>query len=81
MPHYSENRCGRCGLLTSPELLTIKKVVFAPRTRPQKTVKSRTVVWLCERCLEDDADWNRKAYDSPGHTSPGLERAKVIQNE
>lgn len=77
MPHYSNDNCSRCGNITSPELLTIKRVQFMARDKPTKVIKSRTTEWLCEPCLALDPDWNREAYTAPGHTSPGLERVRA----
>lgn len=78
MPHYSDNKCTNCGNHCSKELLTIRKVIFTARTQPSKVLKSRTTDWLCEECRDEDPDWNRKAFDAPGHTSPALERARKI---
>lgn len=77
MPHYSEDRCSVCGNLTSPELLTVKRVNFSPRTKSNKVIRSRTMSWLCEGCLERDEDWSRPAFKgAPGMTSPALERVR-----
>lgn len=76
MSGYSSERCTECGNLTSPELLTIKRVAFFARTQSSKTIKSRTTGWLCEKCRDKDPDWNREAYTAPGHTSEPLERVR-----
>lgn len=77
MPHYSEDKCTNCGQMTSPELLTVKRVQFLPRTAATRVIRSRSTDWLCETCLEKDPDWNRPAYrGSPGMTSPALERVR-----
>lgn len=77
MPAYSEDRCSCCGAITSPELLTVKRVQFMPRTRTTKVIRSRSVAWLCGGCLAKDPDWNREAYKgSPGMTSPALNRVR-----
>lgn len=76
MPHYSEDRCSECGAICSAELLTIKRANFSPRTASAKIKRSRVMAWLCEDCLDVDPDWNRRAYASPGMTSPALERTR-----
>ena len=77
MPHYSSDRCTKCGSLTSPELLTIKRANFSPRTKPVKVARSRTVAWLCPSCLESDHEYNLPAYKgAPGMTSEALERVR-----
>lgn len=81
MPHYSEDRCSECGNFCSKELLTVKRATFHPRTQPSKVTRSRTVSWLCETCREKDPDWNREAFNGPGHTSPARERARKIDGD
>lgn len=81
MPHYTTDRCSVCGLLASKELLTIKRVNFMKRLTPSKTLKSRTVAWLCEKCLSNDPEWNTKRYSGPGHTSEALERVRDTKND
>lgn len=76
MAHYQEYRCSGCGNITSPELLTGKKVVFYVLKTPKKTVKSVTIAWLCEACVAIDPDFVRPAYSGPGNTSPALERVR-----
>lgn len=77
MPHYTTDRCTSCGDLTSPELLTIKRVSFAARVSPSKLTRSRTVAWLCRKCLNKDEHWNLPAYKgTPGLTSEALERVR-----
>lgn len=80
MPSYASEACTNCGQITSPELLTIKRVQFAARSQPAKIVKSRTVLWLCEKCLALDPEWNLPAYKgAPGMTSQALERVRKDQ--
>lgn len=81
MPHYSENRCGVCGQLTDRLRLFVKRVTFAELSRPNKVIRSRTKMWICNTCLVKDADWNQEAFAGPGHTSPGLENARQIRGE
>jgi hypothetical protein len=77
VPHYTTDRCTRCGSICSPELLTIMRVSFSPRTKPSKIVKSRTVAWLCEDCLGNEPTANLPAYKgAPGMTSEALERVR-----
>jgi NMD protein affecting ribosome stability and mRNA decay len=77
MPHYTENLCTRCGSITSPELLTIVRVCFYPRTKTTKVIKSRTIAWLCEGCLDSNEYWNLPSHKgAPGMTSQPLERVR-----
>ncbi len=76
MPHYTEDKCTRCGNKTSPELLMVKRVQFLARLNMRKVLKTRVTDWLCESCLEKDEDFNREAYATPGHTSSALERVR-----
>lgn len=81
MPRYHTDKCTGCGNITSPELLTIKRAVFYARTSVNKAIRNRTVGWFCETCRDADPDWNREAFNAPGHTSQGLENAKVIRGQ
>lgn len=77
MPAYADNKCTKCGNITSPELLTVKQVNFSPRTQRKKISKSRVVAWLCEGCLANDPDFNLEPYKAPGMTSAPLERVRT----
>ena len=77
MPHYTTNRCTVCMNLTSPELLTVKRTSFSPRSEPSKVIRSRTTAWLCQSCIKKDPEWNLPAYKgAPGMTSEALERVR-----
>lgn len=81
MPHYSEYRCGTCGQITLRELLTVKKVVFTELGSGAKIVKSRTVGWLCNECIEKDPDFQiEKFQTAPDHKSAALERVRAAEN-
>ncbi len=77
MPKYTEDRCGRCSNITSPERLFTKTVRFKNKST-KKVHRERTVIWLCDTCMEADEQYNAPAYSGPGHTSPALERARSI---
>lgn len=81
MPNYSENKCSQCKKYVSPELLVIKRAVFASRLNPRKIIKTRTQAWKCPDCLKVDPDWMRDQYDSPAHTSPALERVREARRD
>lgn len=81
MPGYAEDRCTQCKLLTSPILLTIKRVVFSAADQPKKHIKQRTTEKLCEKCLAKDEDWNREAYSGPNNKSAPLERVREARGE
>jgi hypothetical protein len=78
MPKYTEDRCGGCNLITSPERL-FKKVVAFVNKATKKSVRQRTVMWLCDDCMKADDDFKMPARSGPGHTSPALERARRIE--
>lgn len=81
MPHYSEYKCTECKQVTLKKLLYAKKVVFSPIGAGTKIIKSRTVAWLCNECIELDPDYQREAFNkSPGLKSPALERVRAIEN-
>ena len=82
MPHYTEYRCtgADCGKVTLRELLTAKKVNFSPIGPGAKIIRSRTVAWLCDECLEKDVDYNAQAFKAaPGLKSPALERVRAAE--
>ena len=46
-------------------MLTVRKVVFLEMGMGGRTVKSRVAGWLCPKCIADDKDWNRDAFEAP----------------
>lgn len=60
-------RCSVCLKdFTKTELFT-KTVLFATLGTPSTRVKTRTVKWLCQPCMEVDEDFIRRKFaDSPG---------------
>lgn len=85
MPHYSEYKCrgpGSCGRHTERELLTVKKVVFTVMGAGGKVLKSRTVAWLCDECVEKDPEYTSEPYaNAPGLKSPALERVRAAEEK
>lgn len=80
MPHYTEYRCGACGQVTLRDLLVAKKVVFTGLGAGAKILKSRTVGWLCNECIELDEDYKLEKYSTaPGHKSASLERVRAAE--
>jgi len=79
MPHYTDYRCTVCSRVTFKELLVVKKAVFQPLGAGAKIIRSRTVAWLCDECVELDEDYQREAFGSQGHKSPSLERVRALQ--
>lgn len=82
MPRHSDTEhCSKCDKYCSRELLTVKHIMFADlpdrgKTSRGKIQKMRTVAYLCEKCRDEDPDWNIEAYTGPGHTSQALERVR-----
>lgn len=78
MPHYTEYRCGVCKQVTLRQLLVVKKVVFTEIGPGAKIIKSRTVGWICNECVENDTDFQLEKYSkAPGHKSAPLERVRA----
>lgn len=77
MPHFSDYKCTRCEQETLRELLTAQKVQFTPIGPGARVVRSRTVNWLCDECLQTDPYWNMpKFIGAPGMKSEPLERVR-----
>lgn len=66
-------RCTRCKTETPPEDLRIKRATFA--TMKGKTIRTRTVSWLCPACLAVDVQYNLPARA----TSPGMADTKLAR--
>jgi hypothetical protein len=82
MPHYSDYKCSVCKRPTERILLVAKKAVFSPLGPGAKTIKSRTLAWLCDECLPKDEDFQREAHSgAPGLKSPALERVRALDNK
>lgn len=64
-------RCTGCGAEPGRDKLTIKRAQFA--TMDNKTVKTRTVGWLCPDCLESDPEANLPSRA----TAPGMKGTKL----
>lgn len=59
--------CGECGREYPRDKLTVKRVVFQTMGEAGKTLRSRTLKWLCVTCLDADEDFNRdRLAESPG---------------
>jgi hypothetical protein len=81
MPHYTDYRCTVCRQVTLKQLLTVKKAVFQPLGAGAKIIKSRTVAWLCNECVELDPEYMLEAFNAPGHKSESLERVRSLRAE
>lgn len=82
MPHYSDYRCTPCGRVTERELLYVKKVTFSEMGAGGKVVRSRTVDWICDECIEKDPEYNSEPYvNAPGLKSPALERVRKAEKK
>lgn len=67
MAFTGEYKCTSCGTSQgNPSLLVTKKVMFQELGESPRTLKSRTVAWLCPSCVANDSDWRRPPYSSPG---------------
>lgn len=69
-------KCMSCGKTTPREKLTVKRAIFAVMGAGGRIKRSRTLGFLCPKCLDADPDYNRVALDdAPGH--PGRRPAAV----
>lgn len=63
-------RCSRCGpdsLEVSRDELFVKRIQFVQLGNLGKVIRSRTVEWLCLDHMNQDADYQREAFqESPG---------------
>jgi hypothetical protein len=57
IPNYV---CTRCGRSPGRDSLTVKRVMFTTMGEGPRTLRSRVIDWLCDTCLEADADWHRE---------------------
>lgn len=62
-------KCAECDRSLPRDRLRVKRVVFQTMGRQAQTLRSRTLKWVCVRCMENDVDYNREKYQA----SPGFE--------
>lgn len=65
-PVQRMTRCSRCGTNVPTESAVAYRVTFTTVSKPAKTIRSRTLEWLCPDCLGRDEVWNLPPYSSPG---------------
>jgi rubrerythrin len=59
--------CTVCNTVTHRDDLIVKRAVYKTMGEEGRTLKSRTVAWICPVCIEGDPEWNReKTSSSPG---------------
>lgn len=73
--------CSKCRQAFSHDDLTVKRAVFQTMGRNQKTLRSRTVSWLCRACLKQDEDYNKKKYWSSPVSDSIIERNAYYARE
>ena len=68
MPQTQTYTCGKCGNVRNRDDLLAKKVSYLTLGSKGRTIRSRTVAWICLECLANgkDPDFMIEAYDSPG---------------
>lgn len=75
MAFTGEYKCSKCGSTPgNPDLLVAKKVMFQELGTNPRTLKSRTVDWLCPPCVAKDPDWKKEPYTSPGMIDPDQQK-------
>lgn len=70
---HIEYKCSHCGTAQPREKLTVKRVQFTTIGAGYKTLRNRTVAWLCENCLNADAAWMQSALAA----APGMKNTKL----
>lgn len=61
-PKDPKYHCSRCKALTNRSLMLTKKILFQTMGKEGRWMKTRTVDWLCPRCVAHDSDWNEPAH-------------------
>lgn len=74
---HIEYRCTVCGKEFERGDLLVKIVSWKGIGRGAKTVRSRSVAWVCPDCRELDSHWTREGIV----TSPGMRNTKVSPDE
>lgn len=70
--HY---RCSSCQQVKPRDELVVKRVQYVTMGKSPKVLRSRVVGWLCQHCVEQQAEWNRPIHSA----SPGL--APFLDNQ
>lgn len=60
--------CSMCKTDTPRDDLTAKIATFKKIGPQGKTIRTRTVAWLCPFCLVNDKHWKIEKYNGPGLT-------------
>ena len=80
MPHFSDYKCSACQRETLRNLLIAVKVQFTPLGPGARVLRSRTISWLCNECIEENEYWNLPAFSgAPGMKSAPLERVRAAE--
>lgn len=66
MAFTGEYVCSECGNVTDRDLLVVKKVQYQELGLKPMTLRSRSVAWLCPKCVARDPHWRQEPYSSPG---------------
>jgi hypothetical protein len=69
--------CATCGRSVGRDNLLSKRVVYLKLTRPQKTIRSRAIKWICQPCAEQETEWNQ----APLAGSPGMKGTRLAEQE
>lgn len=65
MANIPEYGCTRCNTPTSRDDLIVKKSLFTEMGEGGRSVRSRVTDWLCQKCREEDPDWNLPKFNPP----------------
>ena len=69
-------RCTVCLQRVERNDLLAKRVVYTTMGVPTRTIRSRTVAWVCSACREEDSAWTSEPHAS----SPGMAHTKLAQD-
>jgi hypothetical protein len=84
VPHYTDYSCHDCGATFSQSeaqagKLMRKTVQFQTFGNKPRTVRSRTIKFVCINCITVDPEYNIESFRAPGQLSQGLERVRVAE--
>ena len=74
---HIQYKCSQCGEPNYKASLTGKRVVFVTLGNPFRNLRSRTVDWLCAKCLAEDEVWNSPSRKG----APGMANTKLAKGD
>lgn len=71
-------KCSRCGQEKARDELVVYRVQFMTMGKPNKTLRSRVLGWLCQSCVEKDPAWNRPVHAASPGLAPFMDNPKEV---